>query len=489
MIQQDLFFFVTDCSHNPFPLREYTRKPKLLPGILATSSKRPIIPSIMPKCSPANSSVEKPSSFPTLPPELRERVYYELLHDQPSSLFHLLTVNRRISGEVQPWLFKQPIIFEGQQSLFKWLPKIDPDFLPRVEIIRFKLYDIDPTKIVGSLGERLRRINVSGCPKDVGDPYKEACDLEVGRIIQFLSQLKNLRSVTLLESTCSDPQPPHTMERNFIDCVLDALPLTELSISQEAFMRSYNPRISSASIQRLRLTDYALIQSPVLPPRIHCLPHLNNLMICSDLGRTNGKSRFHYQRICGHEPPHQVLQKLEIFTICLHSCEVEEMPEVRAYEALERFFVPLANQATSLKTFRLWSTNWVGRTTSPMQKLTRFVSSSSLTHVDTGYWWSPLPSEYPSSVVTIAVRFDENHRMFPNWLQKLYDAICIPRHRKSSFFTNHPDLKDIILYLSPGAQPELEHVETRQQAVAAICREHGIRLRVIYEEFSCDRQG
>ncbi|KAI4181202.1 MAG: hypothetical protein L6R41_006755 [Letrouitia leprolyta] len=443
----------------------------------------------MPKYCPADISVEKLSSFPSLPPELRERVYHELLHDQPSSLFHLLTVNLRISSEVHPWIFKQPITFKGQQSLFKWLARVDAGFLSYVETVRFKLHDIDPSKIVGSLGERLRRQNILGRANGVGDPYKEACNLEIRQIAHILSMFKNLKTITLLEDTYSDPQPPGTMERDFVDYILKTLPLTELSISHKAFMHSQHHRESSTSVQRLRLTNYALFQSPILPIRTQSLPQLRNLTICSDLGRTYGKPRFYNQRFCGHEPPDQILRKLENFTICLHGCQAEEMPETLAYDALERFFVPLTNQATSLKTFRLWCPNWVGHTTSLMQSFTRLVSSSSLTHIDTRYWWSPLPSEYPPSIATIAVRFDKNHGMFPIWLQKLFDAIGSPRkHRKASFFTNHPNLKDILLYLPPQAQAELEHVETRRSAVTAICRDHGIRVRVVYEEFSCGRQ-
>ncbi|KAI4170807.1 MAG: hypothetical protein LQ343_004696 [Gyalolechia ehrenbergii] len=428
--------------------------------------------------------MERASSLSWLPPELRERIYHELLHDQPSSLFHLLTVNRRISSEVQPWIFKQPVTFDGQQSLFEWLPRVDPEFLPYVGTVRFKLHDIDSKKIVGSLGERLRRMNLQGYPNGIGDPYKEACDVEITRITYHLNMFKNLDSITILQSTSSDPQPPNRMERNLIGYALENLPLTELRISHETFSQGYY--VNKSSVQRLRITDYALVQSPILPARIRSLSQLSKLMICSDLGSTYAKSHFHRHRMCGYEPTDRVLRKLQDLTLCLHDSEGEEMPETLAYKSLERFFVPLTEQVTSLKTFRLLCNNWVGRTTSSMQKLVRFVSSSSLTHIDTGYWWSPLPNEYPSSIVTIAVRFGKNYRMFPNWLQKFYDAIS-PTHKKS-FFASHPDSKEIVLYLSPEAQDELEHVETRQSAVTAICREHSIRLRVIYEEFSCDRQ-
>ncbi|KAL9031309.1 MAG: hypothetical protein Q9196_000665 [Gyalolechia fulgens] len=429
--------------------------------------------------------MERASSLPALPPELRERIYHELLHDQPSSLFHLLTVNRRISSEVQSWIFRQPVTFDGQQSLFKWLPNVDPGFLPYVGTVRFKLHDIDPKKIVGSLGERLRRISLQGYPNGVGDPYEEACDLEIARITHHLSKFKNLHAMTILESTSSDPQPSDTMEQTFIGYVLEHLPLTELSISHEAFSRGYY--VAKSSVQRLRITDYALVQSPILPARIQSLSQLSQLMVCSTLDSTYAKSHFHRRRMCGYEPTDMVLRRLHHLTLCLHNSEGEEMPETLAYDALERFFVPLTERVTSLKAFRLWCNNWVGRTTSSMQTLIRFVRSSSLTHIDTGYWWSPLPTEYPFSIVTIAIRFDTNYRMFPNWLQTFYDALS-PQHKKSSFFAGHPDLKEVLLYLSPEARYQLEHVDTRQSAVTAICKEHGIRLRVIYAAFSCEHQ-
>ncbi|KAL8934140.1 MAG: hypothetical protein Q9216_006052 [Gyalolechia sp. 2 TL-2023] len=439
----------------------------------------------MPRNSTADLSMERACSLHGLPPELRERIYHELLLHQPSSLFHLLTVDHRISSEVQPWIFKQPVTFDGQQSLFEWLPRIDAGFLSYVGTVRFKLHDIDPKKIVGSLGERLRRMNLQRFPNDVGDPYKEACDVEVARIIHHLSMFKNLKSLTILESTSSDPQPPEQMGRDFVGYALEKLPLTELSVSHEAFSQGFH--VKKSSIQRLRITNYALVQSPILPAPVQSLSQLSKLMICSDLDSIYRKSHFHRYRMCGYEPTNRVLRQMHDLTFCLHDSEGEEMLETLAYKALARFFVHLAEQVTSLKTFRLWCNTWVGRTTPSMQELVRILSSSSLTHIDTGYWWSPLPNEYPPSIVTIAVRFDKNYRMFPNWLQKFYDAIST-KHRKTSFLASHPDLKEVVLYLSPEAWDELEHIETRQSAVTAICRDHGIRLRVIYEKFSCERQ-
>ncbi|KAL8834023.1 MAG: hypothetical protein Q9170_003954 [Blastenia crenularia] len=428
--------------------------------------------------------MERASSLPGLPPEMRERIYSELLEDHPLSLVRLLAVNRCISDEVKPWIFKQEVTFNGQQRLFRWLPGIDPAFLPYVERIRFKLHDIDAGKIVGSLDERLRRASVQDQSEAVGDPYGEACDRELSDIMAILKSLKNLKSIRLLDSTGADPRPPLKMRAKLVDLILQDLHLAILSVPHEA--SSKLNRFSDSSIQCLQITNYALIKSPELPRRITSFFKLSKIHLCSDMETPYAKSTFHLKRQdYRYRSTDEMLSQLHDVTLCLHdTSEAEAMPDAVAYKALERFFITFDIRATSLKTFRLRCNRWIGRTSSPMLEITRFIQSSSLTHVETGYWWTPFWHQYPSSVDTIAVQFDTNFWMFPNWTNRLFTAIS---SKHNTFFTKYPALKEIVLYLPPQARVELKHAESQEVAVAAICREHGVKLRLVYQDFSCNR--
>ncbi|KAL8713094.1 MAG: hypothetical protein Q9225_006832 [Loekoesia sp. 1 TL-2023] len=430
----------------------------------------------MPKYSVTVSSADQAPSLPILPPELRERIYNELFHEQPSSLFNLLTVSRRISSEVRPWIFKLPVTFNGQQNLFRWLSRVDLGFLRYVTTVRFKLHDIDPDKIVGALGERLRRAKLQKKPQDFGNPYREACQLEISRVLAALKTFKSLRSLTILDSTSADPRPPLNLTRELVDHILVELPLISFNVPHSLL---HNTDSRSNEIKRFKLTDYSVVGSPGFPRDLARFSQMSVLQICSSSWSESLDVHKRKKPIYIHEN----LPNLQELTMCLHEADERYSSELVVYKAFERHMITLAENATPLKIFRLWCNNWVGHTTSPVQTLLRFFNSSSLTHIDTGYWWSPLPNEYPSSIVTISVRFDMNYRMFPNWTQKFFDAI---NPKQTKFFTNHPHLKEILAYLPPRAQDDLKRVKTRRSAVAAICKEHGIKLRVIYEDFSCN---
>ncbi|KAI4290209.1 MAG: hypothetical protein L6R35_000532 [Caloplaca aegaea] len=178
----------------------------------------------------ASSSNRPRPSLASLPAELRERVYNELLHENPSSLSKVLTVNRLISGEVRPWLFKQPVTFNGQQHLFRWLSEVETQFLRHVRIVRFRLHDIDIEKICDSFEERLRRTSIQGRSKEIGHPYGEACRQELEKILAALKRFEKLKSLTILPGQSSTPRPPSDMEKGLLDLIGKHLSLSTLEV-------------------------------------------------------------------------------------------------------------------------------------------------------------------------------------------------------------------------------------------------------------------
>lgn len=147
------------------------------------------------------------SPFLNLALELREIIYNHILATRPELLFQLLLVNRQLSTEVLPFLYKRPHTFDGQASLFTWLNVVDHSQLRHVVDIKFKLQDIDPAKIVGALSKRLREANISrNRGPDVPDsPYSEACDLEVKRIgiSPFFKKLKSFSECSQNLTSCT----------------------------------------------------------------------------------------------------------------------------------------------------------------------------------------------------------------------------------------------------------------------------------------------
>ncbi|KAL8973945.1 MAG: hypothetical protein Q9197_001816 [Variospora fuerteventurae] len=178
----------------------------------------------------ASSSNRVRPSLASLPAELRERVYNELLHESPSSLSKALTVNRLISEEVRPWLFKQPVTFNGQQHLFRWLSEVETQFLRHVRIVRFRLHDIDIEKICDSFEERLRRTSIQGRSKEIGHPYGEACRQELEKILAALKRFEKLKSLTILPGQSSTPRPPSDMEKGLLDLIGKHLSLSTLEV-------------------------------------------------------------------------------------------------------------------------------------------------------------------------------------------------------------------------------------------------------------------
>ena len=163
--------------------------------------------------------------FLSLPLEIRQHVYEIMSMTMPDSLPALIQSSRQIHREAQPFLYKQPLIFEGQGDFIEWLRSIDREFLRYVTIIRFKLHDIDPDKIVGALGERLRRARLTDNPGDnMGNPYDEACDLVVGKLGEVFSHMENVKEFTILECDETDPHPSLRMLVSFADEVARRFP-------------------------------------------------------------------------------------------------------------------------------------------------------------------------------------------------------------------------------------------------------------------------
>ena len=441
------------------------------------------------RCAAISCSVVMPPTkwLPCLlriAPELREQIYRELLYDQPSSLVNLLLVNGQISKEVKPWIFKQPLAFDGQNSLYKWLALVGHDFLPDVVDVRMELHDLNPDQIVKALGERLARASISN-PKShpVGSPYEEAFDREMLRIRSALSRFPKLRSFTLLENKCGNPEPPQKLLVAFVALVLTDLPLVSFTMPQK--VRFAMDQAQFPDLRHRQITDHESYQILSFPGFLEPLSQLAILETCNGIQSITQKDVG--WNMCPHSTgPWEKFPASRELILCMH-CHHDEGPSGHhsTFASFDSDVLTIIQHAKSLQVLKVLYDPWVDRSSIPMQRYFSYVQSSSLSHIETSFWWTPLPHEYPKSVIAIAVRFDNHCIRFSEWFREFFDAIDPIR---STFFADHPHLKNIILYLPSKTYDERDDDQKRRRTSKAQCLRHGVQLKVVYKDFRCEHR-
>lgn len=265
----------------------------------------------------AKTAVQSPPQFLTIALEIREIVYKHILSDSPSSLTDLLTVNRQLSTEVLPFHFKRHIHFNGQAKLFDWLDNVDHDYLHHVVDITFQLQDIDPRKIVGALGKRLRQANITSSKDQPvtnqpnGNPYHEACDMEMRKLGEAFKLIPNVRKLTITTTDEGEPEPPQRMLSTFSKMLAhrfphlhtiidyeDSLPVDFLankprlrrlrfpaistSTNAEVHQHFSNLRLTDLEVWRLAHHDPSAPKRRILSQVLRSLPPLQSLLLRDD---------------------------------------------------------------------------------------------------------------------------------------------------------------------------------------------------------------
>ena len=181
-----------------------------------------------------NRAVTRPCTrelhFVDLALELRENVYGHILEESPGSLFTLFLVNRQLSREVQPFLFKRPLTFDGQEDMYQWLGHVNGKFLRHVRDVSFKLHDINPDEIAGALGKRLQQASITRSSNSRGpdtkeNPYFEACHLDLKRVASAFRSFPNIQRFRVLGYTMRDPQPHERTLNAFSQLIGQSFPI------------------------------------------------------------------------------------------------------------------------------------------------------------------------------------------------------------------------------------------------------------------------
>lgn len=421
----------------------------------------------MPKTSKASAAAnakaakKPPPHLLTIPLELREHVYTELLPEDSSALFQLLLTNRQLFREAKPFTFKQPLAFDGQSELYSWLPRVDRRFLRYVTDVQFKLHDIDPEKIVGALGKRLRQANITAANSvhaPVGNPYDEACDWEIERLGNAFSFLPNVKHFTVLPSTDADPRPSYHMLISFSHLLSRRFPHLFTLTNHEEFL----PARFLSTMQNLRRLSFSGMSTS--PPAevtalVRGLPNLVELEINRLDVDTSGRQSDRYSRIatghlCNYTELTRGLPRLESLSFYGESCDrdedddnedddddddddVAEIPEVT-----RTFMGALDGHRSSLQKLQIFA-NVDSSYESRVQKKLATFRTSNLIHLETFHAHFPGFDFLPGSLRTLVLWSSERDVPFESSMKAL---VRTARQYRSSV----PNLGNIVINLDVG---------------------------------------
>ncbi|KAI4121777.1 MAG: hypothetical protein LQ347_006740 [Umbilicaria vellea] len=224
-------------------------------------------------------SSKRNAGFLALPLELREHIYTELTVDMPCSIFELLRVNRQLSKEAQPFLFKHPLVFHGQRDFFSWLSKIDRGNMKDITTIWFKVYEIEPAESFGALRKGIGQLKVKGGPKGGHvNHFHEACDQDAHRVGEAFKAMVNVKDFSILKTDDTEPRPDPYMLETFSRMVARRFPnLQRLSIHIDLVRLDF---VSSLrQLRSLRCSGFSLSTPAETGEILSKLPKLMELEI------------------------------------------------------------------------------------------------------------------------------------------------------------------------------------------------------------------
>ncbi|MCJ1463163.1 hypothetical protein MMC07_001768 [Pseudocyphellaria aurata] len=416
----------------------------------------------MPKPSKASAAAnakaakKPPPHLLTIPLELREHVYTELLPEDASALFQLLLTNHQLSREAKPFTFKQPLAFDGQSELYSWLPRVDRRFLRYVTDVQFKLHDIDPEKIMGALGKRLRQAitaaNSAHAP--VGNPYDEACDWEIERLESAFSYLPNVKHFTVLPSTDADPRPSYHMLVSFSHLLSRRFPHLVTLTNHEEFLPA---RFLSAMQNLRRLCFSGMSTSPPaeVTALVRGLPNLVELEINRLDADTSGRQSDRYSRIatshlCNYAELTRGLSRLESLAFYGESCDQDEDDDdeddddddddvAEIPEATRIFMGALDGHRSSLQKLQIFANVDASYESRVQKKLATF-KTSNLVHLETFHAHFPGFDFLPGSLRTLVLWSSSRDVPFESSMKAL---VKTARQYRSSV----PNLGNILINL------------------------------------------
>lgn len=435
---------------------------------MVLDNSRQSMPKVIKKAAPKRSRPQYQLRFLTIPLEIREHIYGDVLKIMPSTIFDLLLTNSQIANEAKPFLYRQPLIFDGQAELVSWLRNADRAYLRHVVEVHFRLHDIEPVKIVGALGKRLRQASASGASKDTDDnPYEEACDLEVERLGNCFKHLPNVNRFTILPYSATDARPPYEMLESFADMLADTFPnLRSLTNHEELLPTTFLS--SFKRLKHLQFTGVSTSSRTEVLQTFRSLHELTQLEIWRPDFNIEDK---HYAALSGVPEAGRcnvadiagALPRLQIFSYREYARSARPSA---AFNPIRKTVYEILNalqKNASLRSLEIMTN--IDLLSRVQEKIETFVSSSSLTYIESYYDDMPAFEDLPRTTETLIMRLDPLSELTPSLLTDTLSGVGESR-------PNLPRLSEIILYIDSFPDSD------RTRSIATWVREKMARLDI-----------
>ena len=420
----------------------------------------------------------------SLPLELRESIFSFLVVEESSeTLLNLILVNRQLYKEAKPFLFKRPLLFEGQSELFIWLDSVNPSDLRHVADLTIQLHDIRPDEIVGALGKRLRqadRARLDGGsqgPSTRDNPYHEACELEVKRIGEAFSLMPNVRKLSIFPCTEADPRPSHRMLIQFSKMLARSFPKLETLFSKEKSL-PINFVTNKPRLNRLQIPSFCS-SSCAETAAVFSSLSINRLAFYGASSAPTTSSVPHTEVVADALRAVRPLQELT-----LYESDVKLLSRDVAHELFVRSPDAIGKHLQSLRSLKILVeyTPEIPRASITLNNLRKFLLAS---HVERLEMAEPLvftlDHRLPRSVSTYVIRLDrpdssgDLSERFENLVERF-------EHLTNNLFccgeNQLPNLKEIVIVLdSEEDQEEIEESEEKLVQARGLFTGTNIKLR------------
>lgn len=422
-----------------------------------------------------------------IPLELRQSIYSYFIDDESfEPLLHLLLVNRQINKEAKPFLFRRPLVFEGQSELFEWLRMVRREDLHLVSDLAFQLQDIKPDEIVGALGKRLRQVQrtrpeASSSPSSRDNPYHEACELEVRRIGEAFSLMPNVRKLIVIPCTEADPRPSHRMLIQFSKMLSRCFPNLDTLLSRETSLPisfvANKPRLKHLQIPSCCCSSSAEISS-----------------VCNDIPASKlaiyGGIRSRSSEAPQREIVAEILKAIRpLRELTLYESNVEVLSIDVAHEALVKAPDAIGKHLRTLRTLKVLVnyTPKIPRATPTLGQLRKFLQHSAIERLEMA---EPLiftlSGNLPSSLRTYVIRLDRpcmSDLDLEDRIERLMEHFeTFAEYLNDEDENQLSNLKEILIVIeSDEDEDEIEEIEQLVQA-QRLFFETGVELRWVLAE-------
>ena len=396
-----------------------------------------------------------------------------------------MCTSRRFAKEVKPFLYKRPPAFDGQYQLFDWLRIADPDYLPYVTELNFKLIDIDPETIVGALGKRLREARANREPLHSGEednPYYEACFLDLKRLQKAFSLLPGVRKLTITEAKKGDPRPPAPMTTNFSKMLGHCFPeVRTLTCMQRDF--PINFIANKSKLRSLKFSANSQSSEAEIAALFKLLPDLRlEITRMEHVGVSDPYEWACATEILPHVPPINSLSLVEDFEET--SCDLLGEVFDDSIEAMKR-------HVRSIRKLMIMADPPADSQRAALAKrnLLRFLEVSQLKHVEVLGTYSSIYRHLPGTVEKFVLRLDrwccDQDGSFSDMMEQFMEHVKFRAVNKNSQIPKLSAMRSIECWvhdhdeLFEPEDDEDEDASLIEQRIAAQLQKIGVHFRLV----------